>query len=539
MKQLCGIFDLKKKEYVDRSKEICSYQHEDCEMYLYGNIRFNCDDLNEELLLKRYQEFGDGITEQIQGIYILIIYDKKRKTLRVFQDRTTSSLTLYYTTNNDKVYLGTSLKWLLKESGIERKFNEHVFEEFLVNGFIYGKQTLLQNIYKISAFASLYVQDGQVREIPSKYAVRHMTKGEAMDQWNTALLKAIDRCISGQSEINLPLSSGYDSNYIACIASEKGNMPINAYSVGGKFGKNELPIVQENVAAYRNMQLSTALTDGFTLYQFPDIVWRLEGAVYEVGIFLQYELAKMVRKSGKTNLICGECADQVMNQYYLDHDRICVARKEGTPVYYEFSEYPYIFGSYLILKKNGIMANSFGIETKYPYLDDEFVSIAHALRNINGKDKRIHIAICRELLPTTVANNISKIGGATDFHSLFGRKEDLDRFILSVENSEFYQKYASVIKSRSYIEKERQTGIKRMKTKVRNLVLDVCHVNVEERKQSAYYFEEIKLKEFMCCAYLMLFEQLFISGKYDDKMDCEGIQVDIYDLINAAEGKME
>lgn len=531
MRQLCGIYDFENNQYIDKSKEIQKYIDDDTEIYLLGKVKLNQNDINAELLRKIYQKYGNKITKEIKGIYILIIYDKIKKEIHIFQDRTTSSQTMYYTLNNNKVYFGTSLKWLLKESKIERKLNDSIIEEFLTNGFIYGKETLIENVYKIKAFNSLKIKNNKIEEATVEYSLDNMTKGEALQKWETTLSTAINNCFADKEEINIPLSSGYDSNYIAHVASLEGHKLINAFSIGGKFGKNELPIVEQNVCAYNKMKLSTTLTDELTLSNLPDIVWRLEGAVYEVGIFLQYELCKLVNKHRKTSLICGECADQVMNQYYLEYERIFVPQKKEQPVYYEFSEYPYIFGSYLILKKNGILSNSFGIETEYPYLDEDFVSISHNLRNINKKDKRIHVAVCQEQLPKIVKDNIAKIGGATDFHSLFDCKEVIDRFLLNVEKSEFYKKYASLIKRTSYIEKEKQTGIKKFKTKVRNMVMDVCHLNVNERMQTIYFWEEIKLKEYMCCVYLMLFEKLFVSGEFDDVLECEGVNIDLYKLI--------
>lgn len=531
MKQLCGVFDLTTGQYDDMSIGIYRYTDDVCEVYVCGKAQVGQTGMDGRLLWDVYKEWGSHLTEHISGLYILIVYDKVTRTLQVFHDRTTSPLTLYYASNGTRVYLGTSLKWLLRESGIDRKFNDTVLEDFLVNGYIYGKETLIEKVYKLSAFTSLFLQAGELRELPIKYAETAIPKGEALSQWESVLESTICHAFADGEEINIPLSSGYDSNYIAYIASENSKRLINAFSVGGKLGKNELPLVEENVSAYNNMHLNTTLTDGHSLLNLPDIVWRLEGAVYEVGIFLQYELARLVHKNGKSSLICGECADQVMNQYYLAEDRIAVPRKNEAPVYYEFSEYPYIFGSFLILKKNGLLSNSFGIDTKYPYLDDEFVAIANSLSEINKKDKRVHIAICQERLPAAVLKNVAKTGGATDFHSLFATKEDMERFIEKVERAAFFKRYATAIKKHSYIEREKQTGIKLMKTKIRNAVLDTLHINDAERKQTAYYIEEIRLKECMCCAYLVLFEKLFISGEYDDKLDCDGIAVSIDDLM--------
>ena len=183
MRQLCGIFDFQKNQYADKSTEIRAYINKDFEVYVYGKIKVEQNDMTGELFWEIYQKYGNRITEQIKGIYILIIYDKIKKEVHIFQDRTTSPLTLYYTLNNNKIYLGTSLKWLLKESGIERKLNDNVIEEFLINGFIYGKETLIEKVYKIKAFTGLVIRKNQIEEIPVHYFINNMTKGEALGKW--------------------------------------------------------------------------------------------------------------------------------------------------------------------------------------------------------------------------------------------------------------------------------------------------------------------------------------------------------------------
>lgn len=531
MKHLFVTFDLNNGDFFEQSQDIYKWDEAEYTVLVFGKINVNDYDVDGELLWIMHQKYKNCIVEHLHGQYILVVFDKKGKKMYVYHDRTTSPVTLYYTMKSSKMFLSTSLKRLLKESNIVRALEESVLEEFLVNGFIYGKKTLIKNVYKLEAFRALVVQNGKVESVSMMYTVTEMSKGEALDKWESVLSKAIQSCFADKKEINMPLSSGFDSNYIAHIASTESNLPINAFSIGGKFGKNELPVVKENVSYYRGMQLYSSLTDSNTLSKFPDIVWRLEGAVYEVGVFLQYELARLVAASGKKNMICGECADQVMNLYYLEEERIHPKGNGKDALYYEFSEYPYIFGSYLILKKSGILANSFGIETEYPFLDDNFISIAHTLRNISGKDKRVHTAFCRERLHKAVVTNMTKTGGATEFHSLFNDRNEINRFYSAVEQSEFYTKYETIIKKISYIEKEKQFGITKLKTTGRNLLMDIMHLNKSGRKKDAYFFEEIKLKEYMNCMYVILFEKLFISGQYDEEMYKAGITDRLDDMI--------
>lgn len=523
--------DTDKGVYINQSEGVTVQSTDEYDMTVFGNIAAESCNNDLDKIYHLFKQYKTNITEFLQGQYILCIYEKATKTLYAFHDRTTSPVTLYYTQNSSKFFLSTSLKSLLIESKIKRSLEQDVLEEFLLNGFIYGNKTLVRNVFKLPAFSALVIKNGMASEIPVEYAVIEMPRGEALEKWEPVLSNAVNKCFEGKKEINMPLSSGFDSNYIAYIASTQAVCPINAFSIGGKFGKNELPIVTENVSSYRDMKLYSALTDSNTLNHFADIVWRLEGAVYEVGLFLQYELASLVASSGKDNIICGECADQVMNLHYLEDDRIHPQMEADSAIYYEFSEYPFIFGSFLILKKNGILANSFGIKTEYPYLDDEFVSVAHSLRSINGKDKRVHTAVCREKLPKAVVANMSKIGGATEFHSLFNDKEAINSFFAKVESSSFYRQYEGIIKKVSYIEKEKQYGLTRLKTEVRNVLLNMMHLNVESRARDAYFIEEMKLKEYMNCMYVVLFEKLFVSGLYDDQFKKDGINIDLNIIV--------
>lgn len=528
MKQIYGVFDIKNNKYTDSSEGIYAFDNNEFSVWVYGSAEstngINCG----EELADIFKNNGTVFTEKVCGVYIVVILDTINKSVTVFHDRSTSSAVLYYTECDGKIYISTSLKRILSKTGMKRQFNENTVEEFITNGFIYGEETLVKNVFKLKAFHCLKISEGKVQQLRVNYPVREISKGEALDSFKPSLNKAIKKLFDGESEINLPLSSGFDSNYIAYVASEKGNAPINAFSVGGKFGKNELPVVEANVKHYNRMKLNSALTDKNTLQNLPDIVWRLEGSVYEVGLFLQYELAKLVFDSGKKYLICGECADQVMNKYYLQEDRLFPQKNNGNVTYYEFSEYPFIFGNYLILKKNGILANSFGIETRYPYLDNEVVSVSHALRSINGKDKRVHTANCEECLPDGILKNMSKIGGATECHSLFNSAEEIKEFFAFVEKSNFYISHENMIKRHSYGESQKQTGIKKYKTLVRNMFLRILHLSNEKNK---YFNEEVKLREYMCIAYIVIFEKLFITDEYSNLFSEDGINLKLSDVL--------
>lgn len=526
MRILSGLCNLKENRLENQSKNIFSAETEEYHISVFGEVILEGQKNSCDLISSYFKKYGNRITEYSKGLYILVIYDKVQNQLSIFQDRTTSPVTLYYTVQTGVLYYSTSLKHLLLHSGINRKTNESVIESFLLNGFIYGEQTLMEGVYKIKSFHCLHADENGVTQQAVTYNFGQYAKEDAVSNFKSILDKAILKQAEGASEVNAPLSGGYDSSYIVDVLSKQTSLPINAFSVGGKFGKNELPVVEQNIKSFQRAKWFSELTDSSTLQNFPDIVWRLEGSVYEVGLFLQYELNRMVHENGKTAMLCGECADQVLNQYYFDAQRNADGKLEFGK-YYEFSDYPFIYGSYVILKKNGILANSFDIRTKYPYLDDEFVALCKPLGEYNGKKKRFHVENCQKCLPGEIIERISKIGGSTECHSLFNSDAEIKRFFRYVEKSDFFRRYRAIIKKHSYAEKVKPTPYIAAKTKLRNMIYFVCKKELD--RAGLYFNEEMKLKEYLNILYLILFDELILSGKYDRQFEQNALS----DKLNA------
>ena len=505
MRTISGIYNTSTGEWQSRSNTVIQSWDGSLSIEVCGTLRPMDGDDNFAALFRRH---GAAVTGHLTGNYLAGIYDGDAKALTIIQDRMTSPITMYYSQCGDLLHYSTSLKQLLMQTSMARELEEKSVEEFLVNGYLYGERTLLKNVFKLKAFHALVADGNGVRQVHVDYPLRKLTMGEALDLWKPTLDTAIRDTFRGETEINQPISSGYDSNYILHVATKFGELPVNAFSIGGKKGKNELPKVKENMKEYPDVKLHTALTSDDTLQHFPDIVWRLEGNVYEAGVFLQYELAKLVTGLGKKYLVCGECADQVMNENFLKQDRIFPDKF----AYYPFDKFPYIYSSHLILKKNGILFNSFGVETKYPYYDERFVSVANAVAPISGRDKRCHVANCKSCLPPTVLkNSIVKIGGNTEFHSLFANADECGKLLATVENSDFHRKFSDVIFKNSYEAVVAQAGGATFKSKLRRKVLDMLGIGRKQRRKDDYYREEMRLRDALCASYLMIFERLFVK----------------------------
>ncbi|MCR5464835.1 MAG: hypothetical protein K6F06_09930 [Bacteroidales bacterium] len=524
MNHISGSFSLNKGKLDDFSHGALSWEDDHHIIKILGHLDGASDPSGAgSIISEAFLAYHDDLTLHLSGVYLVMVYEKRKPALHFYQGLSSFPLALYYTTNNGVLCYSTSLKVILKYSGIQREFDEEGLREFLFNGHILGGNTLVKNVYKLEPHKSLFASIASVTQVPARYSIPSLSEEEAKEKWNPVLERAIRQSFDGEGEINMAISSGYDSNYIMYVAS-KGGLPINAFSVGGGSGADELPIVKKNVKEYENVSLFTARTDSDSLSCLPDIVWRLEGSVFERGIFLQYELARLVKRSGKSYMILGEGADQVMNVNYMDQSGLSI---DGRVVKVTSREYPYHYANNMVLKKNGIISNSFGIDCRYPYLDSEFVSVAHAMRHLNGVKKWFHVDNCKRILSPGICDTISKIGGATDCHSLFPSAADISKFESIDRKSDFY-KFISGFSDRS----EKLT-VKKAYVDFLSMVCRVFRIPEVNAPKKVYRRDEVLLREHVCYLYLFLFKELLLSGKYDHMLDNQGINLRLSDFFPA------
>jgi hypothetical protein len=337
------------------------------------------------------------------------------------------------------------------------------------------------------------------------------------------------------------LSSGYDSNLV--LHTLRDFPRLTAITIGGR-EVSEIGTAQRIVKHYcqrnRGIRHVAKTISPDVLDAVPDIVWRLEGYVSEIGIFLQYELARALRTVGTESVILGEAADQVLSYRSPNALKPLVStwdkirrgvrspwrrQAEGTrkslidgirslgfvalvsSVRKEYRQYRSAPGYYLssfdyIIKKNQLMMNSFGIQGLYPFLNRRTRSAAEALRMLNVKKAYYRMQVSR-LLDPQVSRLLAKTGGSTDVAYLFeDRQAELFAGILN----------APLMK---------------------RLLGEATAARI--LKASPYFFSNRRAANFMLALLsIHVFNELFVSGRFDSELEEEGVAVSLWDCCRAA-----
>jgi len=196
------------------------------------------------------------------------------------------------------------------------------------------------------------------------------------------------------------------------------------------------------------------------LNKLPEIIWRNEGYVSERGLFLSYEVANALCDMNFKTVFLSDCADQILNKYIncnISVDTIKAlsiepnyAKKRYFELFYDNTvNIQYDVDTDYILKKSGILLNTFSVQPIYPFLNRRTKLYSELLSSINFK-KQFYKQEVEKLIPLN-SKLFTKMGGTTDIEYLFLQhpylielllKQDVIVELLTDVQTQYIRKYS-------------------------------------------------------------------------------------------------
>lgn len=522
---ISGIYSLQNKTNTFLPCAAQHYADEEMELYVVNGV----NDCFAAPFAMLYKEWGIACVNEVDEMFLAVVSDFRDSSIHIFADITTSALNVYYTVKDDKFYYSTSLKTLLKESGTPRNMNLRAAKAFLANGYVFGRETLVENVFKMQFGCEITAENGAVVQKHCPYKFHKVPCSEGKKALLPTIQKSVANCLDPHAGIFMPLSGGFDSNMILNAVRQITDQTVHAFTVGGKEeGKNEISAVKQNISHVQNVQLHESFVDTSFYSSLADIVWRLDGFVFESGVFLQYALARSAKENGAAYLICGEGSDETQSIYYWESlHRATNGEIQPNEKLYIYSD-PFVGTNMLILKKSSLMLNSFGIVGKYPFKHKRVSEVAVSVAKLNGTGKKYYKKQCKKAFLPEITENLKTTGGTTGNASAVNasQMQNIERFLSGnalIAQIEGYEhlirttQRTQMLRRKQYLERGWQ------EIKDSGLVAGMKKARSIGRKQEGAKL----LKQ----AYLAIFYELFITGKYDEYFSCEAAPVKTEQII--------
>lgn len=234
----------------ERNRYVMSYNGE---IYNYKELAFKLQQERKasfvgtsdtEVLLRCFEEYGiDKTLALCRGMFAIALYDRQERKLVLARDRM-GEKPLYYGYINNAFAFASELSCLEKLSYTELPLDYCALNEFIGRGFITGKKTIYEKIYKLRpgemvcinsnmniAYQRFYWNyKGTI--LLGKYLYAALSLEDASLQLERMLTDAISKQMVSDVPVGAFLSSGIDSSLIVAIMQKLSIDKIKTFSIG-------------------------------------------------------------------------------------------------------------------------------------------------------------------------------------------------------------------------------------------------------------------------------------------------------------------
>lgn len=189
-----------------------------------------------EILPHLYEEYGEAMLDEINGMFAFALWDKRREKLLIARDRF-GEKPLYYGIFDGKLIFASELKVLLENPSVSAEINTDALRQFLSFDYVPAPHSIYKGIYKLPAAHFLTVEKGEVKTRRYWNLTWHKngnvpTIEKAAEDLRELLADAVKMRLVSDVPLGILLSGGVDSSTVAAFATQFSTEKVKTFSIG-------------------------------------------------------------------------------------------------------------------------------------------------------------------------------------------------------------------------------------------------------------------------------------------------------------------
>jgi asparagine synthase (glutamine-hydrolysing) len=213
------------------------------ELYNYREIRSDLEKRGHsfrsasdtEILPHLYEEYGDDMVRQINGMFAFALWDSTRRRLLIARDRF-GEKPLYWGVFDNTLLFASEPKVLLAHPAVKTELNLQALRQYLSFDYIPAPLSIYQGINKLPAAHMLTLEDGKVEvqqywKLSYKTTTPAPTEEEAAEHLRELLADAVRMRLVSDVPLGVLLSGGVDSSCVAAFAVRASSDPVKTFSI--------------------------------------------------------------------------------------------------------------------------------------------------------------------------------------------------------------------------------------------------------------------------------------------------------------------
>ncbi|MDQ5984149.1 MAG: Asparagine synthetase [Eubacteriales bacterium SKADARSKE-1] len=278
-------------------------------------------DVDTEVILHGYEEYGKEILQKLRGMYAFVIWDKSSG--KIFGARDIFGIKpFYYYLNNNTFLFASEIKAFLPHPNFEKELNEERLPDYLSFEYIPDDETLFKNVYKLLGGHYFIYENGEIT-IKKYFDINYdIDNSKSLEDWENIITKTVRESVKAHEisdvEVGCFLSSGVDSSYITTEISK--DIKTKAFSIGYKEEKySELPYAQAFSKQLGIDFFMSKVSSDEIFNMASTIQYHMDEPLPNPSALPLYFLAKLASEKVKV-VVSGEGADELFGgyNYYME-----------------------------------------------------------------------------------------------------------------------------------------------------------------------------------------------------------------------------
>lgn len=272
-----------------------------------------------ETILQAYLKLGVDCLREFDGMFAIVIYDRKINSLFIARDRAGKKPIYYYSIVGQFVF-ASELNTLKNQ--VQPAINEQHIEQYLRYGAFHQTATPYKNVHELPAghYAIISLADGVVSVHPwwtiQTYYEQQKKEGlqQAIEKVDSILHSAIKRRLeSSDLEVGSFLSGGIDSGLVTAIASQY-NSSLKTFTVSFSGAYDEAPLAKLVAAKYKTHHTEINISFDDLQNDIEKILANYGEPFYDDSAIPSYYVSREAKKY-LTVILNGDGADELFGGY--------------------------------------------------------------------------------------------------------------------------------------------------------------------------------------------------------------------------------
>lgn len=269
-----------------------------------------------ELVANLYRDRGEEFVKELNGLFVVAIWDRREQEVILAQDRYGGIRQLYYASLPNALMFASGIRPILASGKITPQVDEGALIEFFTIGHILPPHTMFQGVQKLIPGYVLRCRQGSL----STRRVHWFTFTPELEAGDTATLQeyyaeAVRKGLVADRPVGLLLSGGLDSSLNVAMASKLADRPLDTFSVRfADLAVDESPYARLVANHFGTDHHELALESSDVLEVLPQMVWCQEEPQYDFSAVPSYHLARFA-KSHVDAVIAGDGPDHLWGRF--------------------------------------------------------------------------------------------------------------------------------------------------------------------------------------------------------------------------------